>query len=654
MRRLKYLIPAGMLSACANENREAHAGERASSVGWASYAGDGGSLRYSSLADVAPDNVARLTRAWTWSVGEFDTTASLNGQQVSPGKFEATPLAFGDTLFLSTPYNRVVALDGRDGHQLWSFDPRAEQMGLIADDRAGFVHRGVASALIDGKRQIFHASRGTLFALDAASGRRVATFGDSGAVDLLAGARWPASRAHVGNTSPPVVFDNVVIVGSAIGDRIVFERDPPGDVQAFDAHTGRRLWRWDPVPPVGSAERKTWEGASASVAGHTNVWAPISVDNERGLVFLPVSGVSNDFYGGNRLGDNLYSQSIVCLNARTGALIWARQLVRHDLWDFDPASPPALTSTLRNGKLVAEVWLAGKTGYLYGFERETGAPIWPAVERTAAKSDVPGERTATSQPHPTRPAPFARQGFTRDDVVNFTPEIERRALALLGGKRMGAMFTPPSLEGTVQMPGWIGGAGWGGVAVDPIRQLLFVKSSNLPILAQLAPTDSVRRFIAADFIDPARGLMMEIEDDRWWALKKSAPIRIPISKPPYGTLTAIDLVSGEHRWSIVLGDTPHIRNHSALRGLSLPALGVAGAPGGLATASGLIFITGGGRVLYAIDALSGRELWHTDLGQVGYSNPMTFRATDGRQYVVVATGDGAGASLQAFALPYTH
>jgi quinoprotein glucose dehydrogenase len=624
-------------------------------VGWPAYAGDAGSLRYSPVADISPSNVAALAPAWSWETGEDARDAEETGERVGPGKFEATPLAFGDTLFLSTPFNRVVALDGRTGRELWAFDPKATRWGLISDDRAGFVHRGVASWVGDGARRIMIASRWSLYALDAATGRPVSTFGDQGAVDLAKGLRWPVNRLHIGNTSPPVIWRNVVIVGSAIGDRIIHEQDPPGDVQAFDANTGARLWRWEPIPQQAGAARDSWENGSASRTGHGNVWAPFSVDSAAGLVYLPVSAASNDYYGGNRLGDNLYTQSLVCLDAATGVQRWARQLVHHDLWDYDPASPPALVSITVQGRRIDAVVLAGKTGFLYAFDRRTGEPVWPMTEQSVPASDVPGERAATSQPVPSWPRPFARQGFSLNDVVDYTAEIRAKGAQLLATVRSGPMFAPPSVQGTVQMPGWIGGAGWGSTAIDPVRQLAFVKATNLPVLARVVPTGDARRFVSDTAeVDPAKPLTIPLPDPRWWWPRKASPLALPISKPPYGTLTAVDLTTGEHRWSIVLGDTPAIRRHPALRALDLPALGVAGAPGGVATASGLLFITGGGAELFAIDAESGAVRWSFPLGQMGYSNPMVFRATNGRTYVVVATGNGGGASLRAFALPLSH
>lgn len=642
-----------LLAACERPapSRSATQSPQLTTVGWPAYAGDAGSLRYSSLADVDTLNVRTLTPAWTWKANELDTIAERTGERVHAGRFQATPLAFGDTLFFSTAFNRVVAIDARSGEEWWRFDPDAVRDGPIGDDRAGFVHRGVATWTDDHQRRIFLASRGRLFAIDAQTGQRITTFGDSGAVDLTTDLRWPVDRNHFGNSSPPVVFRDLVIVGSSVADRLVYPRDPPGSILAFNARSGQRVWRWDAVPSATDPARSTWENGAADSVGHANVWAAFSVDVRSGLVFLPVSGASNDFYGGKRLGDNKHAESLVCLNANTGQLVWAQQLVHHGLWDYDLASPPALTSTRRNGVAVEEVWIAGKTGYVYAFDRHTGKPVWPMTERAVPASDVAGERAALTQPHPAWPMPIARQGFTMTDVVDFTPEIQAQAQRVIRDKRLGPLFTPPSIEGTVQMPGWIGGAGWGSTAVDPVRQLAFFKATNLPILAQIKSTGDARGFIAADVLDPTRSLSIELPDTRWWSRGRSNPVRIPISKPPYGTLTAIDLATGVHRWSVPLGDSPAIRNHPKLRSLNLPQLGVAGAPGGLATASGLVFITGGGDVLYAIDSNNGSTRWSAKLGQIGYSNPMTYRATDGRQYVVIATGEGASATLQAFALP---
>jgi quinoprotein glucose dehydrogenase len=382
-----------------------------------------------------------------------------------------------------------------------------------------------------------------------------------------------------------------------------------------------------------------------------NVWAPISIDSARGYVYLPVSTPSNDWYGGNRIGDNLYGESIVCLEAATGRMVWSRQLVHHGLWDYDLDSAPILTQ-IRSGRDTSDVVIVtSKNGFIFVFDRVTGHPRWPIEERPVPASTVPGEQAAPTQPVPTWPAPFAKQGFTDADIVDFSPAIHTAAVELLRGKRLGPLFTPPSLEGTVVMPGWNGGGGWGAGAVDPGRQLLLVKATNQPVLAQLIPADSATRFrIDTAPPSPLDPLLLHLGGHTWYGgFRKEADV--PVNKPPYGTLTAIDLATGNRKWQVILGDTPELRTHPALRRLKLPQLGVFGAPGGVVTETGLIFITGGGTTLYAIDVESGATVWSAPLGQIGYSNPMTYRASDGRQYVVVATGKGMGANVQAFALP---
>jgi quinoprotein glucose dehydrogenase len=619
---------------------------------WTHYAGDPGALRFSRVLSIDTASVRRLRPAWSWATEEVPKTADGTGEWITPGKFEATPVAIGDTLVLTTPYNHVVAVDGTNGRTLWRFDPGATARGLIADDRAGFVHRGVA-VWTDGKaRRILVASRWQLLALDASTGEPISSFGTGGRVDLVANLRRPVNRQHVGNTSPPVVVGDLVIVGSVVGDRLVYENDPPGDVQAFDVRTGERRWQWSAIPSTGDSARATWTGQSADVTGHANVWAPFSADTARGLVYLPVSAASNDYYGGNRLGDNLYTQSLVCLDVRTGVMRWARQLVHHDLWDYDPASPPALVTLDRGNIRVDAVLMATKTGELFGFNRVTGEPLWSITEQPAPPSDVPGERAAPTQPQVLGVAPFARQGFSEDDLIDFTPELRAEASRIFARYRSGPIFQPPSLTGTIQSPGWIGGAGWGSMAVDPVRQVAYVKATNLPVLAKVVPTRDDRRFMTDSALDPSAPLSLRLEDGRSWLPSRfrAKPVNLPIAKPPYGTFTAIDLRSGRHLWQVTLGDTPAIRSHPRLQSLRLPPLGVAGAPGGVATSSGLIFITGGGDVLYAIESATGRTLWSADLGQMGYANPMIFESRRGRPFVVIATGNGAGATLRAFTL----
>ena len=617
---------------------------------WPVYGGDPGGMKYSELATINRSNVAELAPAWEWVVGEQPIEATDSTLAARPGTFQVTPLMINDTLFLSTPYNRVVALDANDGREFWSYDPAPYESGQPSNG-TGFVHRGVATWTDGGERRVFINSRWRLIALDAAIGVPIPTFGTRGEVDLTADLAWEVKKIHYTNTSPPVIYRDLVIVGNGVGDRLTYRNDPPGDVQAFDVRTGERVWRFRTTPREGEFGNDTWEDDSWRFTGHTNVWAPFTIDTTRGLVYLPVSTPSNDFYGGARKGDNLFAEAIVCLDANTGERVWHFQTVHHGVWDYDLPAPPNLITINVDGQTIDAVSVVAKTGFVYVFDRVTGEPVWPIEERPVPSSDAPGERVAPTQPFPTKPAPFARQGFTSDDVIDFTPELKAMALERLSAFRTGPIFTPPSLEGTVLSPGLIGGAGWGGGAFDPESGTLYIKATNSPALIRLgrpAPSDTIQGAYAFD-----RGVSFSLRiDPASVGMPPDTEIpSLPLSKPPYGTLTAIDLNTGEHRWQVTVGDTPRIRNHPLLEDLDLPPLGVGGSPGPIVTAGGLVFLTGGGSTLYAFDAANGQILWETDLGARGYAVPMTYQTSAERQFVVIATGGGSEALLQAFALP---
>jgi quinoprotein glucose dehydrogenase len=614
---------------------------------WRAWGGDLGATKFSSLTDINRENVSRLARAWEWSTNETADAAT----RTRPGNFQATPLMIGDTLFLSTSLNRVVALDANTGKELWSYDPKAYVAGQPPNG-TGFVHRGVATWSDGKQRRIFMNSRWNLIALDAATGRPIRGFGDTGVVDLtrdLARGKKPLNKLHYTQTSPPVVWRDLVIVGNGVADKLIYPNDPPGDVQAFDVKSGKRVWRFSPIPTNPRDEgAETWQGESWRTAGHTNVWAPFSVDERRGLIYLPVGTPSNDWYGGARKGDNLFAESIVCIDAKNGKKVWHFQTVRHGLWDYDLPAAPVLATVTVDGNRRDVVAVPTKTGFLFVFDRTNGTPIWPIVDRAVPASDVPGEKAAASQPVPTKPRPFAKQGFGFDDLVDFTPAIRARALEAINGYRVGPLFTPPSAEGTITMPGAIGGAGWGGGALDPRTGTIFIKVSNQPALFKIikpARSDSLDADYTADL--GAQSLRVTIPP----ADTAQRPLSLPINKPPYGTLVAIDLNSGEHKWQVTIGDNPAIRNHAILKNLNLPPLGVSGAPGPIVTAGGLLFLSGGGSTLYAINSENGATLWSSELGQGAYSVPMTYRTKAGTQFVVIATGAAAGAKLIAFALP---
>jgi quinoprotein glucose dehydrogenase len=617
---------------------------------WLTWGRDPGNGKFSPLTAITPENVSRLTLAWQWKTGETPMAIALDGATPArPGTFQVTPLAINDTLYLTTPYNQVVALDGRTGRELWRYDPGSAKYGQTPNG-TGFVHRGVVTWADASSRRVFLNTRWRLIALDAATGRPILTFGTNGEIDLTAGLLKPVNRLHYTNTSPPVVYRDLVIVGNGVADRLVYPGDPRGEVQAFDVRTGKRVWRFDPIPAPGEFGHDTWNDGSAEKTGHTNVWAPMSLDVGRGLLYLPVSTPSNDFYGGNRKGDNLFAESVVCLDAATGVRKWHYQIVRHGVWDYDLPSGPTLVTIGKGPGAVDAVVQLTKQGLAFTFHRVSGAPIWPIEDRPVPPSKVAGEELATTQPFPTRPAPFTPQGFTEADVNDFSPALRRLALKVVKSYDLGPMYSPPSFRGLVMRPGLIGGGGWGGGAFDPTTGTLYVKATNNPALVKLTrpkKSPDVNTNVTADFSVQLDYPKLAPKEE---AELGGSPNGVPLHQPPYGTLTAIDLATADHRWTVTAGDTPAIRNHPLLKGLDLPRVGAVGAPGPFVTASGLVFLTGGGQVLEAHRASTGELLWSVDLGANGYANPMTYATRDGTQYVAIATGAGAEAVLKVFAL----
>jgi 4-amino-4-deoxy-L-arabinose transferase-like glycosyltransferase/outer membrane protein assembly factor BamB len=387
-------------------------GNPSPALGWGSFGADPGGTRYSPLADIDRSNVAQLQPAWIWPTDERPWHNPSGDRDPYPGRFEVTPLMIGDTLYLTTPFHRLVALDAETGRLFWSFDPQAYLRGQPFG-RWGFVHRGVATWTDGQTRRLLYASRGRFYAVNSTTGKLIQSFGRDGVVDLVEALGWAGNPDHLDNTSPPVVYRDLVIVGSSIGDEITYTGDPPGAVIAFDARTGRREWIFRTIPAPGEDGYETWGGGTHG-KGHVNVWAPMTVDTARGLVFAPVGAAGNDWYGAARPGANLFSESLVALDARTGKRVWHFQTVHHGLWDYDLAAPPVLATVRQHGRMVDLVAAAGKTGFLYVFERATGRPVWPIVERPVPPSDVPGERASPTQPFPTWPKPFTRQGIHRE------------------------------------------------------------------------------------------------------------------------------------------------------------------------------------------------------------------------------------------------
>jgi len=602
---------------------------------WPHYGGDPGETHYSPLDQINRSNVAKLKQVWEWKTGE----EPLAEYKTTPGMFEVTPLKIGNTLYLSTPYNRVVALDAESGREIWAYDPKAYAEGQVQNG-TGFVHRGVAAWRDSktGKMRIFMNSRYRLIAIDADTGKPVKDFGDNGVVNLLAHLRWPTNPKNYSNTSPPVVYKDLVILGNGVADKLAYRQDPPGDVYAYNARTGKLVWTFYTVPRAGEFGVDTWGNGGEKVTGHTNVWAPMTLDESRGLLYLPVSTPSNDFYGGARPGANLFAESLVCLDAATGKRKWHYQLVHHGIWDYDMPGPPVLATIRPDGKKVDAVVQLTKMGWAFVFDRVSGKPVWPIEERPVAQSDVQGEKTWPTQPFPTRPPAFEEQGVTPDDAFDLTPELKTEAQAELKKLRIGPLFTPPSMQGTLMRPGMNGGANWGGGAFDPESGTLYVKSTNVPALIRINKNGEKTDEVDADY-SVARATGAEFHNG------------LPLLKPPYGHLTAIDLNKGEILWRVPFGDDARVRAHPALKGVALPErLGAPGSAGGVVTKGGVIFVAGGDFAFHAVDTKDGKELWKMDMGRRVNSTPMTYRSAAGRQIVVVASGVGAGSRITAFAL----
>ena len=605
---------------------------------WPWYGGDAGGNRYSTLSDINLGNVKNLKLAWEWKPGE----KPYPDRGIRPGNFEATPLMIDGVLYLSTSYNRVVALDAATGKQLWDYDPKAYEEEGQALNGVGYVHRGVAAWRDRGKLRLFMVSHYKLICLDSATGKPVPGFGDNGIVDLSQGFAWEVNKKHITNTSPPVVYKNLVILSNSVDDRVIYKHDPPGDVRAYDTRTGKRVWIFHTVPQKNETGSGTWKDNSASYTGHANAWAPMTLDEQRGLVYLPLGTPSNDFYGGQRQGQNLFAESLVCLDAETGKRKWHFQTVHHGLWDYDLPAPPNLVTLTVAGRRIEAAVQVTKMGYIFVFDRITGTPVWPIEERPVPASDVPGEQAWPTQPMPTRPPPITPQGVTLDDAFDFTPELKTEAVAEMKKYRLGPLFTPPSLQGTLILPGILGGANWGGGAFDPETGLLYVKTSKQPWIARVTKPEASNNQYSA-----------KIDSDytQDFGTRSQFHNGLPLLKPPYGMLNAVNLNEGTIAWQVPFGDTPAVRNHPDLKGVALPEkLGVSGVQGALVTKGGLVFIGGGDMAFHAVNKATGADVWTYPLKVRTTSSPSTFRTANGKQFVAICAGNGADASLMAFAI----
>ncbi len=625
---------------------------------WRAYSADAAGTKYTPLDQITADNAGDLRVVWRQST---IPDAIRQGSTVrAPALVQNTPLMADGRLYVSTALGTVAALDATTGEVVW-FDPLPEGV-----TRRGSATRGVAYWRgPDGDdARIIAVVGSTLVALNARTGARYPDFGVEGEVDLTQGYDTRPVTGF-GWRSAPLVVNDVVIVGSAItdvtnGEMLARKEMPPGDVRGFDVRTGEQLWIFHTVPQEGEVGNETWltrldeQQASWEYTGNTNMWAWPSADEELGYVYLPLSTPTNDYYGGHRPGDNLFAESLVALDARTGERIWHFQAVHHGVWDYDFPAAPNLVDITVDGRDIKAIAIVSKQGFTYVFDRVTGEPVWPIEERSVPAGNVPGEWYSPTQPFPTKPPPFEQQGVTVDDLIDFTPALRREAEEILAGYVSGPLFTPPTLidelpggtRGTIQAPGLVGGADWSGAAIDPESGTLYVPTVRTPVVVGLKRSEHPRSNVAyvIESLDIAEG-----------------PQGLPLLKPPYGSLVAIDLNAGEILWRVANGDGP--RDHPALRDLDLPPLGQAARVSPLVTST-LVFLgegvdrgmvmlpeNVGGKLFKAYDKATGAVVAEVELPGGVSGAPISYMA-NGRQYIVMPIAwSGMTSEWVALALP---
>lgn len=625
-------------------------------VNWAAYAGDKASTKYSPLDQINKDTIKNLKIAWRKS-GMPEELREMFPMVQAPANYQHTPLMIDGLMYMSTAVGAVMAIDPTTGKTVWfdSLPKRADGLGF---ERGGPT-RSIAY-WTDGRDARIIANVGAnLVALNAKTGKRYAGFGDNGQVDLTKGFERPITGWRW--SSGPLVVKDVIVVGGVpapatdiLNERVRAPKEmPPDDVRGYDVRTGKMLWTFHVVPRAGEVGNETWLNDSWKYSGNSGVWSLISADEDLGYVYLPFEEATGDYYGGTRPGNNLFAESIMCLDAKTGKRVWHFQTLHHGLWDYDLPAAPVLTDITVNGRRIKAVAQVSKQAFVYVLDRVTGQPVWPIEERPVPQGNVPGEWYSPTQPMPTKPPAFDQQGVSDKDIIDFTPELKAEALKILSGYKYGPLYTPPVLKGspegpkgTILVPGTNGGADWGGASFDKETGILYVPSAHMPTIIALGKSEH-----------PESTLPYVKQTEPKFLGPQGLPDPF---KPPYSRLVAIDLNKGDILWSVANGDG--LRNHPAFKGLNLPPLGKPGRLAALVTKT-FVFMGegsdsgvglpngGGGNMFRAFDKKTGKIVWEMELPAGTSGAPMTYMA-NGKQYIVVAiSARQMPGELIALALP---
>jgi quinoprotein glucose dehydrogenase len=610
---------------------------------WMHYGNDPGHTKYAPLDQINRENVADLEVNWIWE--SIDNQAVAERPQHVPSGFKATPITRNGTIYVSTPLGFIAAIDAQTGQQKWAFNTFTWEHGRPANN--GFNHRGVTfwekpTANGTEPRIIMTTANAFLWSIDAETGEPDLSFGVNGKTDLTLGLGREVDRSMIAHSAAVPIVGNTVIIGSVVYDQPMFDMVPekltdlpPGHVRGFDLNTGQQKWIFHTIPQPGEFGNDTWLDDSWEVTGATNIWTMISVDPELGYAYLPVGNPGNDFYGGQRLGDNLFGTSLVAVDTETGERVWHYQIVHHELWDYDPPAAPTLVDITVDGRDIKAVAMVTKQAFIYVFDRITGEPVWPIVERPVPVSSVPGERAAPTQPFPTKPAPFDQQGISEETLIDFTPELRQEALEIISEFEYGGLYTPPSLAGTITLPGWTGGAEWTGAAFDPETSMYYIPSVTSPIVIQLVANNPTE----TDFVYMRGGIR-----------NVNGPSGLPITKPPYGRISAVNLNTGEYEW--VRANAEGIRQQIIDMGIPDPGpVGVVNLAPLLVTKT-LLFqaITDGVPILRAMNKATGETIAEIELPAIPQGAPMTYMV-DGKQYIAISCGGGADAKMVTLSLP---